>query len=114
MNEENGLNEKKFRETIDKLKFYAREYIGVEVLYRDEAKGVVQSKYGLVLGDKYVVLSYFGFTPVTVTKVDYENGTAETLDGNFASFLQFDRDDRHCWVCVSAFNAAAIAKIELS
>lgn len=95
----------------ENLNFYGREYIGVEVHHLDGA-GNVLSKYDLVKGNRYLINSFFGSTPVTVVKVDYEKGTAETLDGNFMCFLEYDRDDRHCWVCSSSCNAAAIAKIE--
>lgn len=90
-------------------------YQGSEVYLIKEDQPVqepILEKDGLKDGDSVLCPSLMGYFKATVSIS--EDGTVSASNGNQAGFLEFDKDDRHCWICSSTFNLKGILKLNLS
>ncbi len=82
--------------TID---FICREYLGTEVFLLDENDKVIEynltNKSDLQPGIKVCITTLFG---------DY-------ISGSLLALLEFDADDRSCWISTGAMNIKAIKSL---
>lgn len=78
-------------------------YHGTEIcLADDENQNPLESLHSIIIGSKIIVHTLVGSIKMTVTKLNKRKGQAESK-GTIA-LLEFDSDDRHCWVSSSSIN----------
>lgn len=82
--------------------FKIYEFIGIEILKENNK---INTKYGLIIDDIVEVGNGRGRI--------YQNNDNLYVDfGSSFGILEFDKDDRHCWICSVIVNKN-ISKIKL-
>lgn len=100
------------------LNFVIKEYIGPEVYLKDEnGLHVALALEDLKEGTEIFVPALFGgYYRMTVK--DVRDKTAGACSGpnetGTGAFLEYDKDDRHCWVASGVFNLDAMKKLDFS
>lgn len=84
-----------------------KEYVGHELL-RVGSKEPIKAFNDLGIGE-----IYNGWCGLKVESFDVKNqtATAYNLDGTHLCFLEFDKDDRHCWVHTGTANIKALKNL---
>jgi hypothetical protein len=98
--------------TENKIDFVCHEYIGMEVWRTGHPGKLLTNKDDLKPGDKISTLGLFGEEREMTVKTDGEGVYAED-EVNMMAVLQFDQDDRHCWVSTGFINKKALEKLTL-
>lgn len=105
------------------LNFYTYEYMGMEA-YKYPGDDVpitaadlvpVKEKDGLKVGDRVMVPDPMDSGGYWVGDVkQWEDGTlyASFADGATIASMEFGRDDRSCWVCISFGNTKGLERVE--
>jgi hypothetical protein len=89
-----------------KLNWTVREYMGCDVYIEgDQDKKPITTKSGIKVGDRLVAWGYI----IVVTELDPPS--AETTSGSTLVILEFDKDDRHCWVAGGMINKRALKQL---
>jgi len=83
----------------------AREYMGQEIMNLSKEK--LTKKEDLIADEEILIPSLTGIVKAKVVKKE-EQTYAES--DNFLFILEFDIDDRHCWVCSGIVNKKCLEK----
>jgi len=101
------------------LNFVVKEYIGAEVYLKDEERGLVVAKNyeDLQEGTEIFVPALFGgYYKLLILDIDDTKkvaGAASTKEETgTAATLEYDKDDRHCWVANGIFNMDAMKRLD--
>lgn len=92
------------------ITWIAKCYTGVVVLDIVTRQPITAG--GLRLGDKVLAPTFSGYCEAEVKLDSRGSPYAETEHTLF--LLEFDKDDRHCWVSSGAINKACLDRIELN
>jgi hypothetical protein len=85
-----------------KLDWVIQEYLGCEIRKTNDPDAAITTLLDIQLGEEILAPTPFGFIEATIISLEGKNGEAETR--NYSFVLEFDGDDRHCWVCVGQIN----------
>lgn len=91
-----------------KLNWVVKEYIGSEI-FRFGSEESLTNLEDIKVGDELRMPTLTGYTKAKVIELNGKKGHAE--QENYAFILEFDGDDRHCWVCGGMINKRAIANL---
>ena len=89
------------------LDFTFREYMGTEVLDLD--KNVITDELGMWHGREVIVQGLVGPRRM---KVDLTRTDICVDDPYMFGTVEFNQDDRHCWVCSCLINKKCLDQIE--
>lgn len=93
-----------------KLGWTVKEYLGSSCfLVSDPTETIIDTLDGLRVGDEIVVWRTW---IVTVEKVEGRKAMART--GRLSVPMEFDIDDRHCWVATAMINLKAVEKLTMN
>jgi hypothetical protein len=96
-----------------KLSWTVREYIGSEIYKFDSDQQIIKEpliyKDDLQIGMVVAVPTFFGYAKTIIDK----NFQATSEGGKWTYILEFDKDDRHCWICSGSINLASIKKLKI-
>lgn len=100
------------------LNFKVREYLGCE-LYDDQAwlpggeLCPLKNESDLVEGRKVITQGLTGLIMATIKK--NSDGSFYLKSGGLrCGSIRFNEDDRHCWVALGWYNAAALAQLHVT
>lgn len=106
------------KDTSKSIGWTFKEYSGCEVHHYVEGckdpdeLPAITTKEGINVGDKLFIRALFGWCAPTLSeKISEGLYYAEDTCNIFS--LEFDNDDRHCWVCPGAMNKKAIQKVKV-
>lgn len=89
--------------------FTCREVVGMEVWKTGTPEKLLKNKDDLQEGDHISTTGLLGEELRMVVKSD--GGSLYGEVGRMISILEFDQDERHCWVSVGLINRRALEKL---
>ena len=104
-----------------KLGWTVREYIGPKIIGESGMKklkdgqnydeeDILKSKTDIYGGREIYTLGLYGWIKGHV--IAHEDGRFTFESGGLIGILNFDEDDRHCWVCGGFINKKCIGKLK--
>jgi hypothetical protein len=98
------------------ITFQCYEHIGCEVYEvppdGDTPPQEVRDKDAMKQGARFWTFGMMGERVYFTVEVD-EHGAPHGKAGRLSILLEFDKDDRHCWVACGFVNLSAVKKLEL-
>lgn len=94
------------------ISFKCYEMVGVEVWKPEAPEKLLRNKDDLKPGDKIRTSGLMGEEFEVTVKAD-EEGALYAEAGNMIIVLEFDKDERHCWVNTGLINKRALEKLTM-
>lgn len=101
----------------EKLNFIINEYLGPEV-FKFKSDGSVnventlQNYNDIHIDDKIAIPILTNNYITMIVNID-ENGKFYGKCSNHLAVLEFNTDNRHCWICMGLVNIKSIEKLEM-
>ena len=95
-----------------KIGFTIKEYLGSPICKPNAVDVLLMKKDDIHVGDTIWAPGLGGWLEVTVQQD--ENGHLYGASGKLVAFLEFDQDDRHCWIQTGIANTRALERLTLS
>lgn len=92
-----------------RLDWTLKEYSGCKAL-KPGTKETFKNLGDLVVGTEFEFFGFFGET-IHMPIIAVNGKKADADNGSWGAFLEFDTDDRHCWVVCGAYDSQAMKKI---
>jgi hypothetical protein len=91
----------------NKINWIAKEYIGTEVT---DSQTKLPFTNLIDMFPRRVVHGWFAMEIENIN-IHEQTATARTLDGTCLCMLEFNKDDRHCWVHSETINIKALENL---